>query len=374
MVTPNYSLKEKAIVGGIEGVCYYLVKSLKKMENVEIEVILPNAQLYGLQKTEKIIVDGTKISALVAEGKNPFYYKLFVQMPKLLKEKLTTIDCDIIHFQGVASWVKYTKKPYILTVHGIGEKDSLFRGNPFMAQIRSLCNMITEGYERKKAENIIAITPYVRSFLNKKQRVWDIPNPVPDEYFNVKRIPQFGRILSIANISKRKNQIGLIKAFARLSNRFLKAELILAGLIVDKSYGKKCRDLIYELNITDKVHFLGGVGIQKIIEELSKAHCMILPSFQETAPLSISEAMAAGVPVISSNNCGIPWMIENGKTGRLVDPYNDTNIAAVLEKIILEDDFDKMGNNAKRFAEKNYKASMVAERTLEAYKKILKTE
>src|SRR5204863_7839948 len=54
--------------------------------------------------------------------------------------------------------------------------------------------------------------------------------------------------------------------------------------------------------------------------ELSRASIFVLVSLEENAPLGVEEAMAAGVPVIASNRCGMPYLVRNGETGWLVPP------------------------------------------------------
>ena len=68
--------------------------------------------------------------------------------------------------------------------------------------------------------------------------------------------------------------------------------------------------------------------------ELAEACCLVLPSFQETLPVAIAEAMAAGVPVVASAVGGVPEMIEEGKSGYLVDPHRPDQIADRVLRIL----------------------------------------
>jgi len=373
VVTACYPLQSNAVVGGVEGVCYYLTQSLNRMVGMEVEVVLPNAQLSGVAHSSEMTVNGIKVRTLVAEGKQPKYFKLLVQTPRLLKRLLSSLDCDLIHFQGVAGWTRYTKRPSVVTVHGINERDTLFRGNPIVARLRSWGNAMTEGRARRRVQNVIAISPYVHPFLGckGKQRVWDIPNPVADVFFDVQRNPQSGTVFSAATLMERKNQAGLIEAFSRMGEDCADAQLRLAGAGADGPYGQHCREVAQSLKVADRVHFLGALSIDQVLQELGRAHCLALTSHQETAPLSISEAMAAGVPVVASRRCGIPWMVEDGVTGRLVDPGNPDDIARSLRRILIEDDAAAMGRAAKRIAETEYRASEVARRTAAVYREIL---
>lgn len=372
IVTSDYPLGTKGIIGGVQGVSFYLVRALKEIGGIDIEVIVPNAEQYGFKSCELIYVDGIKIHILTAEGNWPHYFKLFWQIPKILADKISSIDFDIIHFQANATFALLTNRPCVLTIHGINEIDTLYRGSQIFAKIKSFAIKITEGRARKKVSNVIAINPYVSKFLsaNNKQVIWNIPNPVDDAFFEIKNIKINGRILCPATIMPRKNQLNLIHSFAKILNTHPYAELRFAGDGIDSEYGRKCLSLVQTLNIESKVFFLGPLNIDQVKNELSKAHFVALTSLHETAPLVISEAMAAGVPVLASNICGIPWMVNNGVTGFLVNPMDIDDIYNAALRILSNEKISSMQYESKQHALQSYKASCVAARTLEVYEKI----
>jgi glycosyltransferase involved in cell wall biosynthesis len=97
----------------------------------------------------------------------------------------------------------------------------------------------------------------------------------------------------------------------------------------------------------------------------------VVSSFQENAPLSIAEAMAAGVPVVGARVGGVPEMIEDGKTGLLVDPYDVNDIAKAVLKILSDQNLaHSMSRRAKEIA-RRYMASAVCKKTLQVYNEIL---
>jgi glycosyltransferase involved in cell wall biosynthesis len=120
------------------------------------------------------------------------------------------------------------------------------------------------------------------------------------------------------------------------------------------------------------VHFLGNLSIPDVQLELSRANCLVVPSFQENAPLTIAEAMAGGVPVVAANVGGIPGMVENEKTGLLVDPHDTESIAEAVLKILSDESLARsMGQSGKQTAETRFRASVVCEKTLNAYQEVL---
>ncbi len=83
----------------------------------------------------------------------------------------------------------------------------------------------------------------------------------------------------------------------------------------------------------EKVEFLGQIPNEKIPGYLAKADCFVLPSLKEGFGIAILEAQAAGLSVIGTRVGGILDIIEDGKTGILVEPKNSEAIAQAIFKI-----------------------------------------
>ena len=86
----------------------------------------------------------------------------------------------------------------------------------------------------------------------------------------------------------------------------------------------------------------------------------------------IQEAMAAGVPVIASNICGIPYQVIEGETGFLVQPGNISLLAERMTALLSDNSRAiEFGNAARQIALKEYRSEEIARRTLEVYQKVL---
>jgi glycosyltransferase involved in cell wall biosynthesis len=148
-------------------------------------------------------------------------------------------------------------------------------------------------------------------------------------------------------------------------------ELHLAGHGSDSEYGRKCKQLVSMLGIEKKVKFMGSLTVDQIQGELSSASCMVLCSRQETAPVIIGEAMAIGVPVVASNICGIPYMVEDGQTGKLVNPDDPSDIAAGISYILGYKNPEEMSRRAIAIAKERFRAPVVARKTYDFYKEVI---
>jgi len=367
MVTP-FPKDPSHIAGGVAGVSVYLVKALSEIPDVSVDVVAFNADSpeeyfrdfgsYGVHYVPGV------------QGRGAFV-RLLDRSKERLATKISQLSADIVHVQADAGIACLLDRPCVLTIHGIAEKDSLYRGRCRWAKSR--LRRFLEGRKRRKVRNIILISPYVRDVIRPHLvgRTWDIENPVADCFFQAAYDPQPGRILFAGLLSQRKNVLGLIRAFAALSERNDSVYLRIAGGGTENSYGRACQHMAKQLRVSDRVRFLGQLSIEQMRGELSRASCMALCSFQETAPLVIEEAMALGVPVVTSRLCGMPYMVEHGQTGMLVDPRDTAGIAAAIEKVLTLGSLEAMANRARAQANNRFRASIVAEKTFEVYKTIL---
>jgi glycosyltransferase involved in cell wall biosynthesis len=120
--------------------------------------------------------------------------------------------------------------------------------------------------------------------------------------------------------------------------------------------------------LQNRVVMLGRISTDEVMKELSSASVFALVSLEENSPMGIEEAMAARVPVVTSNRCGMPYMVRHGETGFLVDPKNCEDIGWRMKQL-LQDDASRatMGDKARLIAEDRFHPKAVAIRTREVY-------
>jgi len=175
-------------------------------------------------------------------------------------------------------------------------------------------------------------------------------------------------------ISPRKNTLNLVEGFARALGKGIDGELRLAGAVWEERYGETVFARVRALGLEEKVVFLGRIGTAEIREELSRASAFALVSREENSPMGIEEAMAAGVPVLTSNRCGMPYMVRHGETGYLVDPEDPADTARRLEMLLSDGSMrEEMGRRSKVVAADRFHPRIVARRTREVYLEAART-
>ncbi len=134
-------------------------------------------------------------------------------------------------------------------------------------------------------------------------------------------------VLSVGRLVPFKGQGLLIESLAALAARGIDARATVVG------WGETqpgLESLAAELGVADRVTFTGALGQDEIRALLEAADVFCLPSFAEGVPVSLMEAMAMELPVVSSRIMGIPELVEDGVSGRLIAPGNVEELTAAL--------------------------------------------
>lgn len=153
------------------------------------------------------------------------------------------------------------------------------------------------------------------------------------------RTPRPGRIVSVGRLVPKKGFDILIRACGELRRRGIAFELVLLG-------GGELHDellaLAHELGIGDRVQMLGSRPQRDVIEQLAAAEVfalspVVLPDGdRDGVPNVLLEAMAAGVPVVATTVSGIPEVVADGQTGRLVSPQRPDLLADALAQLLTD--------------------------------------
>ncbi|OPL19384.1 MAG: hypothetical protein AVO35_10890 [Candidatus Aegiribacteria sp. MLS_C] len=127
------------------------------------------------------------------------------------------------------------------------------------------------------------------------------------------------RILSVCSIEPRKGVLEMVRALH--GSGIPAATLTIAGDPRRGSvYSAEVERLISELGMGSRVFIAGRLSREDLMEEYSKADAFMLLSNWEGYGMAIAEAMASGLPVITTRAGAIPWLVQDGRNGILVEP------------------------------------------------------
>ncbi|MDJ0664799.1 MAG: glycosyltransferase [Acidimicrobiia bacterium] len=100
----------------------------------------------------------------------------------------------------------------------------------------------------------------------------------------------------------------------------------------------RLRSLTTELGLAERVHFIPPVDRSRLAAFYQAADAVIVPSRSETFGLVAAEAQSCGTPVVAAAVGGLPYIIEDGKSGLLVDGHDPVDYAAALDRVLTDDD------------------------------------
>jgi glycosyltransferase involved in cell wall biosynthesis len=174
----------------------------------------------------------------------------------------------------------------------------------------------------------------------------------------------FGMIASLIPL---KNHPLAIRAFARLPATLRsKARLAIFGRGPEEP---ALRDLANRLGVGDRVIFGGfRADIHSVLPALD---ALLSVSWSEAAPLSMLEAMSAGVPIVGTPHGGSLDMIEHEHSGLIVDGWDEMRLCAALERVIIDSDWRRNAGRAGRErVEREFTIDIVAARHIALYARL----
>ena len=163
----------------------------------------------------------------------------------------------------------------------------------------------------------------------------------------------------------------LIEALHILKLEFSNFHVKIAG---DGPYRKLMEDMIEKYSLESNIKILGELHYNEIPNFLDSIDIYIQPSVSEGSPITIKEAMAAGLPILASSAGGIPEVIKNNKTGLIFENRNIDHLKHKLVKIINMNFSQKreMGIEARKEVIENYDIDKTAEKLAQNYKMVYK--
>jgi glycosyltransferase involved in cell wall biosynthesis len=175
-------------------------------------------------------------------------------------------------------------------------------------------------------------------------------------------------ILNVGDLQPRKNQIGLIQAFARLVRAYpqIKHKLALAGK--DTWFAGRVREAARQSGVADRIHFFGFVSDDDLLRLYNACDLFVFPSFYEGFGLPALEAMACGRAVVCSSDSALPEVVDGAAI--LADPYSVDEIARAMADLLLDSELrirmERLG--LRRAALFNWQNT--AKRTLEVFHEV----
>ncbi len=368
-----YPEDEDRLHGGVEAVTLRLSQGLAEMNGVEVHVIVcdPFRAVGRSRPAPDLYVHSI--------GGSRRFGNLMFGIPdrRRIARALREIGPDVVHAHSADRFALGAIEsgfPTVVTIHGIIELESGLESTlagRFRGALRN--RIVSTALRRMK--NVILLSPYVANHYRRElahARTWTIENPVHDHFFELTSKPEPGVILHSGLLIPRKGIRNLLEAISLVRKDVPHVKLRLAGMATIPDYKKQIDETVDRLGLTAHVDFLGGLSPSDVAEEVARASLLVMVSRQETLPVAILEAMAAGKPIVASPVGGIPDIVRDGESGYLVEYGNPDLLARRLTRLLRDDDLRAgMGRRAREVAEKRFRLESVCRRTMDVYGEVI---
>jgi glycosyltransferase involved in cell wall biosynthesis len=212
-------------------------------------------------------------------------------------------------------------------------------------------------------------TQYLKSLLEKsgiRAREWcHVPWGVDTEMFHPAEVLPKGKLLYVGQVSHHKGVHLAIEAVGLLKQRNpeLPVHLTIAGRCATESYEQELLGLVAKYHLEEAVNFMGFVDREDLPELYRKHAILLFPSiWEEPMGISVLEATASGLAVISSGTGGSGELFEDGVTGRFFKSGNVADLSVKIEELIVQpDQVRAMGQNSRDLALSKYRFSETTE-------------
>ena len=382
MVTPTYLPN----IGGLEIAIKELSLELLKRGH-KVYVFVPYAIKGYLKNTICKLAGNVHTGDIVVL---PFPYSKVLERYSLdfiiegvMKKEFVKNRIDIIHNWSTVPFGYYsiqanreTKLP-VLTL--LAAKDIY---DPISPIENNWTNRI--GYVLNNSNNVVSCSDDQKQRVRNKTavRIKIIPHGVNIYKFNPNKKSLDLRkylhleneifLFSLQRLHPRKGVEYLIKAMSEIVKKCSNVKLIIGGTGPEVN---KLKLLINELKLQSKIELIGFIKDSEMCNYYASCDIFVFHSLYEAFGIVLVEAMASGVPVISTQVGAIPEVVRDKKTGILVPPCDPSALASAIMELIENENLRKrMGFEGRKIIEKEYNWENIVEKYENIYYDLLKKQ
>lgn len=338
-----YPQSVDCIKGGVEASVYGLAQEQGKSMDVHV------FDLPRMEMKDAVERDG---NVIVHRYNNPGKRQASAswQVGKMIQE-IRALNPDVCHIHGTGlfAWLMYRgltkeKQSVIVTVHGLirVEKQNQMKAR---FSLKRFGQYLYQGAIEKKLLRQLPIaivdTEYVRQMISRypisrMPEMYVIPQGINNDFFALNCSQESRILLSVGAMGGRKGHLLTLEAFELLRKEGVEAELIVAGTIAEQGYYEKILQFVKGSDYKDSIHVMTNLPQQQLLDLYKKAHVFVLHTEEESQGIVFAEAMATGMPVVSTKVGGVPYVVKQNVTG-LLSEYGDIQLYKENIKTILED-------------------------------------
>jgi glycosyltransferase involved in cell wall biosynthesis len=353
--------------GGVSEAVVNLSLALKNAEDIQLRIFAGRDEFTDddCRRLEGIQVFSQKVRGPKAINFIPGLYSAVLNA-----------DLDLLHVHGIwqypsavaAMWNSKTKRPYVVSPHGMLDPWILSRG-----RIKKLfANLAYERRNVRHAAVVHAVTDQEASEISSyspRALVTVIPNGIDVglQVGQASHVPRRATVGFIGRIHPKKNLCAAIDAWSTLSNIMKGWRFVIAGW-GEPEHVRAVEAKIGCLSPGCNIEFVGPLYGSDKARLLSEARFMLLPSFGEGLPMAVLEAWAKGTPTLMSDFCNLPEAFQMGASlscGVSVDTIR----ACLSEALTLTPErWVAMSEASVALVRSRYSSTVVADKWIQTYR------
>ena len=284
--------------------------------------------------------------------------KFFLHSFFLFAVKVPKYDLIHVHLSEPVSAIR---KTFFVFVAKILRKKVILHLNAFSPITTFKDNKFLYSWLFNKADSVVLVSEQWRVWLNEyipgfDHKVRVIYNPSKSEA-KLYAIPKENIILYAGTLNKRKGYSDLLRAFSLISKKHPTWKLSFAG----NGEIKEAKASAENLNILDKVFFHGWIDGQRKSDAFLEATIFCLPSYAEGFPLAVLDAMAYGLPIITTPVGGILDFLKHEKNSMIFTPGDVDALVVLLDQLITNEELrSSLSSESRKLSETIFSSHTIA--------------
>lgn len=267
-------------------------------------------------------------------GGVPMVRALFRLLPYVAALWRAAGRCDVLHVMANSGWSWHLFAAPAVWIGAARGRPVVvnYRGGEAATFLAAQGGIV--GLTLRRAARLVVPSGFLEAVFGRAGHASTVvPNVVDLELFHpggseARGAPQ---LVVARNLERIYDNATALRALAALAGRHRDARLVIAGTGPEEATLKA---LAAELGVADRVRFAGRLERESMAALLRESDVAINPSLVDNMPNSVLEAMASGVPVVSTGVGGVPYIVQDGTTALLIPPADPGAMAAAVARLL----------------------------------------
>lgn len=369
----DYPLNLECLRGGPQAVLDALLQGLRDYADLNLHLItasraLKRPQVFRRNRVKFHCLPLPRVPMLAA----------FAFLCRSIRGTLFRIGPDLVHGLSadvLGAIVLSAGFPAVLTPHSVLGTEVRFAPGRIHRVNLSIQHRLIRHYLLPRVRHIVSISPYIREAYapHVNATFHDIENPVSEPFFHLdpnRELP--GRILFTGRLRSVKRPDLALEAFYSAWKQMPGLQLTFAGESMNRRLENQLHAFVGDKRMIGHVTFAGQLPQGRLLQAYQEMSCLLLTSELESSPMAVEQSMAAGKPSVCTMVGGLPHLVQQGKTGVLVEPGDATGLSRALLVMLRDPKLRRdIGMRAREEALQRFRTATAAKKTRDMYRLIL---